>query len=496
MPVATKKAPKGSTASSSAKSPTLESLLSLIPPIFTQVQTTAVNHKKNCVALRKIQDKCGEFKEEVEREDQVVIRLIGEKKFNNTVLEMMNRVLVIKKGVNVADKVIHFMGKFVNYTSQQDAKAGSKDDEDEDDELPDTVATRFINKLIKHLLLGSEAKDKNVRYRVLQLLVTMINGLENLDDDLYTALRRVLLARAYDKETPIRVQAAIGLGQLADGEEGEDEDEDDEDEDEDEDDDEWDPDTVPLRKVLLDLLQYDPAPEVRRAALYGLPRSPKTLPAILERARDIDVTLRRIVYAGPLSAKSLPDPRALTVQQRERVVLNGLSDREAAVRRAAANMLAEWLDGVEGNPVDFLKRFDLLSSKAAADALLSLFSTRKEALNALEFDGKWNREPSSPSMCFHVIHSLIPFPCPLHILLLAWSIGPHSFRRLLGRHLSRESPARPRFRRTLSYFQGRPTTRGSSSRWNRPRVLHPRTIQPSDRDRSRRGQGKCEYRCG
>lgn len=63
----------------------------------------------------------------------------------------------------------------------------------------------------------------------------------------------------------------------------------------------------------------------------------------------MDATLRRIVYIGPLSTQSLPDPRVLSIAQREEVIKNGLGDREPAVRRAAAFMLGEWLTAAGGD---------------------------------------------------------------------------------------------------------------------------------------------------
>jgi condensin complex subunit 3 len=62
-------------------------------------------------------------------------------------------------------------------------------------------------------------------------------------DDLYVNLRRCLLDRSRDKDTAVRVQAALGLAKLQDGEDEEDLQEGDE----------------SLAQVLLDLLIYDPA---------------------------------------------------------------------------------------------------------------------------------------------------------------------------------------------------------------------------------------------
>lgn len=101
--------------------------------------------------------------------------------------------------------------------------------------------------------------------------------------------------------------------------------------------------------------------EVRRAALYNLPRTPDTLPHILARTRDMDATLRRIVYIGPLSTQSLPDPRVLSIAQREEVVKNGLGDREPAVRRAAAFMLGEWLTAAGGDLLEVRRGYVLFN---------------------------------------------------------------------------------------------------------------------------------------
>jgi condensin complex subunit 3 len=45
----------------------------------------------------------------------------------------------------------------------------------------DTASTRFVGKLLKHLLSGMEAKDKNVRFRVTLMIVSMINGLGEIE---------------------------------------------------------------------------------------------------------------------------------------------------------------------------------------------------------------------------------------------------------------------------------------------------------------------------
>ncbi|OXB39504.1 hypothetical protein LQV05_000649 [Cryptococcus neoformans] len=345
-----------------------DTLPSLLPPIFDQAQQTTANHRKNIVYLRKIHEQCASIVEEIS-DDR--IKLTGEKAFNSLFFDMVNRVLTVKKGVAVADRVVKFVANYVSYCTETDA--ANKHEDEDDEEEADTPASRFVVKLLRHLLRGIEAKDKNVRFRVTLMIVSMINGLGEMDDDLYILLRKSLLDRSKDKEASVRVQAALGLSKLQSGEEEDDLEEGQE----------------PLLDVLLDLLRYDPAAEVRRAALYNFPRTPISLPHILARTRDVDPILRRTVFAGVFSAEALPDPRILTIAQREEVVRNGLGDREPSVRKAAAGMLAGWLDLAEGDLLEFLSRFDVMSSQVAEDALMSIFVTRPEVLQDIEFEDEY-----------------------------------------------------------------------------------------------------------
>jgi condensin complex subunit 3 len=145
--------------------------------------------------------------------------------------------------------------------------------------------------------------------------------------------------------------------------------------------------------------------DVRRAALLNIPITAQTLPTVLTRMRDVDMTVRRLVYGSVLLAHAdlLDDampgaahPRALTIAQREQIVRNGLGDREPAVRAAAGKLIGTWVDmvnvGTKKGPVledilAFLGVFDLRESAVVEDALLSVFVTHVDVFDALEFDG-------------------------------------------------------------------------------------------------------------
>ncbi|KAJ9118074.1 hypothetical protein QFC24_006346 [Naganishia onofrii] len=419
----------------------LDPLIAIIPTIFNQVQSSVSNHKKNIVALRKIQEACSvvtQHAASTSNDGTLKLKLVGEKVFHHAFIEMVNRVVAVKKGVSVADRVVQFVGKFVAYTIEQGAltsalvdinKEAQDDNDDNDDEPEESFSTRFANRLLKHLLAGCQAKDKTIRYRVVQLIVVLLNSFDEIEyvflpfsfppcypilppnrvkladpgshptprarsDDLYATLRSSLLERARDKEVPVRIQATLGLARLRAGDDPDDEREDDEEED--------------LGQVLLDMLRFDSAPEVRRAALYSLPLSPSTIPHIIARTRDLDPTLRRITYLGPLSTGSqsgthssaagagagIPDPRVLAINQREEVVRNGLGDREPQVRRAAAGMLGGWLEAAGGDLLEDEARLERVLPVVTAMAfkLQEEYNLLEETTPAEELDSQQQEE--------------------------------------------------------------------------------------------------------
>jgi len=153
----------------------------------------------------------------------------------------------------------------------------------------------------------------------------------------------------------------------------------------------------------------------------NIPMNEDTLPIILDRSRDTDTSMRKLVYEvlsrhviekeddgeGYLG---VTHPRALSVAHREFIVRNGLGDREAVVRAIAANLMATWVDAaivkdesvdikpnelpkerIEDGVVSFLTLFDLQHGMdVAVDALLSVFKAKAEVFENIEFDGDLN----------------------------------------------------------------------------------------------------------
>jgi len=382
MPAATAN-PEGS------RNAVLNSIPTSLPPHFQQAQHSLANHRKNIVSLHRLHLACSAISEQTPKGT----RLVGEKAFNDSFFSCLNRVLNLKKGVSNADRVIKFTAAYCKYTQEQfriKAREGQPEvpnDDADDEEEEDTPATRFVFILLKHLLRGFAAKDKNVRLRCCQAVALLISGLESIDDELYETLRTALLTRASDKEPSVRVQAIVALAKLQSGEDDEVEEGMDLD----------DESKLTTTEILVRLLRHDSSAEVRRAALFNLSPTEDTLPYIMERLRDVDTVNRRCLYLGCFSNAAIDAADSqikMGPVQWSNVIKTGLGEREPSVVRATKRLIASWInveDGGTGEAERLLSRFDVLeSSEAAAMALEAAFEVRPSLLDQITFDeGFW-----------------------------------------------------------------------------------------------------------
>ncbi|KAI9278371.1 nuclear condensing complex subunit [Phascolomyces articulosus] len=238
---------------------------------------------------------------------------------------------------------------------------------DDDDE--ETVSSRFIEYMLKHLLRGLPAKTKAVRLRCCQIIALSINSLGEIDEELYQELRSALFERIRDKEASIRIQAATALSRLQSA------------------DDEVDQtDGKTITKKLLWLLQHDPSAEVRRVVLFNLDITEETIPYIIERGRDIDGINRRVVFLKPMV--ELADFRDLSIEQRHQLLKWGLKDRDPLVRRATSRMIAnEWIRHADNNLLEFLERMDVVGDGAVSEDMLHAFlDTRPDIVKSIKLD--------------------------------------------------------------------------------------------------------------
>ncbi|KAF9910006.1 hypothetical protein EC991_007625 [Linnemannia zychae] len=366
-----KVATKRSYKSKKQKQPVIDTLRTVVPNIFQECQKSAANHRKNAIMLRKIQEQCAEAEGQT-----------GEAAFNKEFLRNLNVVLAIKKVEPTADRVVQFVSTFILCTCEKDRKPeaerdeegeedkSGKEDEDEEDE-ESSISSRFVEHLMQHLLKGITVKEKLVRVRCCKLIALSINSVGALDNDLYIQLQTSLLERTRDKESQVRVQALFALSKM----QGSGDDDDDEDEGE------------TIIDEFLNLLQHDPAAEVRRSAIFNIAQSKTTLPYILERARDTDTYNRRAVFTKPMS--EIRDFRMLSIGDRERLLRYGLTDRDDGVKKACTKMLAtKWINQADDNLLEFLERLDVMGSSVAEDVLNAFFDYRGDILDSLVFNGK------------------------------------------------------------------------------------------------------------
>jgi condensin complex subunit 3 len=97
------------------------SLRTQISQIFSDAQNTTATQRKLQINLRKLQEKCcfepqeaGKKKKKAQEEEQ-----FGEEEFRDEVTRCMLRILGVKKGEAVGDRIIRFLGLFLKHASDK-----------------------------------------------------------------------------------------------------------------------------------------------------------------------------------------------------------------------------------------------------------------------------------------------------------------------------------------------------------------------------------------
>ncbi|KAL0058503.1 chromosome condensation complex Condensin, subunit G [Marasmius tenuissimus] len=305
---------------------------------------------------------------------------------------MVNRILDVKKG-GFADRIVKFVGSYVKFvndkvveekSTQNAGPSESASTQTRDDE--DTLASRFVARLLQHLFHGFQSKNKVVRQRSVHLVSEMMTNIGEIDEETYNLIRENLMARIHDKEPLIRAHAIVALSKLVGTE---------------------DPDELEAGESTAEELVLDALWKFVRAALLNIPVTPETLPVILTRTRDLDTITRKLVFSTVLLTK-LDHPKRLTIAQREEAIKAGLGDREPAVRGAAGKLVTSWYDlahaeseddpqapfggddgGIMRGFAKFLSLFDVVGpgEEVAADAMLAVFTTRPALPDGFVFSG-------------------------------------------------------------------------------------------------------------
>ncbi|KAF0468908.1 Condensin complex subunit 3 [Gigaspora margarita] len=340
-------------------------LSTIIPQIFQDCQKSTSNHRTNAITLRKVQMKCSSYRSS--NNESSNNQLDNEQAFNTEFIRNLNKILPVKKGQTNSERVIKFVASFVAFSCEKDKELLNNQNDNttdyEDDDYEDTLSSRFAECLIQHLLKGIEAKDKNVRLRVCHLIAHLIGCLGSIDDDLYERLKVELTKRLLDKEAGVRVKAVLACSKL----QGDD-----------------DHGKYVIEKFI-GMLRNDPSAEVRRAVIYNIEYNEETLAYILQRARDVDPINRRGVFMK--IAEEINDFRVLSIEDREKLLSWGLTDRDSHVKKACVRMLStSWIQHANDNLLELLERLDVVGSNIAQEALISIFNARPDIVQMLNFD--------------------------------------------------------------------------------------------------------------
>ena len=102
------------------ETPVLLALPVNLPKIFDQVQVSAANHQKNFVALSKIHNAAAQVTETTK--NGVDVQLSGEKAFEDLFIEMIIRILPVKKGASVVDRVVKFVAGYMRFIGEKGAR--------------------------------------------------------------------------------------------------------------------------------------------------------------------------------------------------------------------------------------------------------------------------------------------------------------------------------------------------------------------------------------
>ncbi|KAG2178793.1 hypothetical protein INT43_001639 [Umbelopsis isabellina] len=358
-------------AHSTRKANALNSLKTSVPQLFQESQKAASVSRKLAVALRKIQEACA-LKSPIVEKQPHDIDLDGELLFHLEVVRNLNKILPVKKKEGAVDRVIKFIAAFMQYTQEIDAKDTDEMQED-DEEVIDTISSRFVEFLLTHLLKGITVKDKAVRLRCCQIIALSINSLGEIDEDLYQKLKKCLFERVRDKEASVRIQAVTALSRLQNADDEEDE-----------------ADGRTVSEKLIDIMQHDPSAEVRRVVLFNLDQTKRSIPFIIERGRDVDPINRRFVYLKPMS--DIQDFRMLSISQRHQLLDWGLKDRDPLVVKAATKMISNhWIRHADHNLLEFLERLDVVDNPSADTVMEAFFDARPDIIESISFNDQfWN----------------------------------------------------------------------------------------------------------
>ncbi|ODV78488.1 chromosome condensation complex Condensin, subunit G [Suhomyces tanzawaensis NRRL Y-17324] len=357
---------------------TVDEIRNAVSHVFQDAQLSLSGHRKLVLVMKNIMNKA--------------IELNFAEHFAMYFTKLINKILPLKKGEQVADRIAKFCSSFVASVSKDDlARRQEKEvqnerdevdemDEGEEEQEEDTYVSAFIKYLIHHLLRGVEAKDKNVRYRVVQILAYLVYYIGEIDHDTFEALYTSLNKRLNDKEPTIRIQAVVAISRFQSFNF-------------DFDDQEDSPFSFPLNKDLItskivSTIQNDDNAEVRRAAILNLTKNQTTIPYLIDRSRDVNSINRRLIFSR--ISRELGDFKNIDFTQREFLLKWGMNDRNDSVKQAAVKMVnTYWYSAANEDILELIEVLRVTESKVADLVMSEFFKGKEDKLYSIKIDDSY-----------------------------------------------------------------------------------------------------------
>lgn len=306
--------------------------------------------------------------------------------FHEEFVHYLKYAMIVYKREPAVENVIEFVAKFATSFQSPPKTEEEEEEHEEEEEEEDEADHPFLSFIFNFLLESHKANSHAVRFRVCQLINKLLGSMaENaqIDDDLFDRIHQAMLVRVTDKFPNVRIQAALAMTRLQQP---------------------MDPDCPTIDAYML-ILENDSNAEVRRAVLSCIAMSPRTLPKVLKRTRDIKENVRKLAYQVLAEKVHI---KALSIAQRVSLLQQGLHDSSEAVREVVhSRLLPAWLLRLDGNVVELLHKLDVENcAQTALETLKAIFtSTPTDELlqNKLQLD---NRKliPVDSLSCENVLH--------------------------------------------------------------------------------------------
>ena len=143
-----------------------------VTEVFQKAQGSYAGHRKHIAVLKKIQSKA--------------VEQGYEDAFNFWFDKLVTKILPLKKNEIIGDRIVKLVAAFIASLERELILAKKQNYKLTNDE--EGIFSRFVDQFIRHVLRGVESPDKNVRFRVLQLLAVIMDNIGEIDESLFNCL--------------------------------------------------------------------------------------------------------------------------------------------------------------------------------------------------------------------------------------------------------------------------------------------------------------------